>query len=124
MQGSLETLTIDELKATIRDCVEELCKRCVDEPPPLIELTKFCQYCGSHHGKMSGGFGKCQKCVVARYCDEACQLADWPVHKLICAQKHDEDDEEQCDDEERYKDDDQQHIPEQDDALPEIDLFG
>lgn len=108
MRGSVETLTIDELKATIRDCVEELSKRCVDEPPPLIEL-KSCQYCGSLHGKMRG-FGKCQKCLVARYCDEACQLADWPVHKLTCGN-----DEEECEAEE----------PEQDASQEiEIDLFG
>lgn len=29
-------------------------------------------------------FQKCSNCLLARYCSQECQAADWPVHKLLC----------------------------------------
>lgn len=44
-------------------------------------VTLACKTCGKdEEGKML----KCGKCGVSRYCDQACQKADWGYHKKVC----------------------------------------
>jgi hypothetical protein len=45
---------------------------------------KTCQKCGL---VTTNELSKCSKCKTARYCDRACQKADWKQHKKQCIDK-------------------------------------
>ena len=88
-------------------CMNDKCKVCmlVLPPEPLLgpdvvqrlgavsavvpvddEASKYlgyfrCSACGAFGAKLRA----CSACHAARYCDEACQKADWRTHKKHCA---------------------------------------
>ena len=52
------------------------------EPRSVMEkLERPCNYCGFARG-LAGDKRRCG--CGAAYCDELCQLRDWPHHKPIC----------------------------------------
>lgn len=50
----------------------------VPDPRALVDGPGLCRICGCSAAK------KCAKCQVARYCSQAHQVIDWPVHKQEC----------------------------------------
>ena len=57
----------------------------VTAAPPTAEpgsdiLEEKCENCGNSKGP----FRKCARCGKVRYCNHACQKADWKVHKKNC----------------------------------------
>lgn len=49
----------------------------------LLSTVNSCSRCGAVCAV--GGLSACSACKVARYCGRACQKADWPSHKPVCA---------------------------------------
>ena len=79
----------------IRD-VDPTTTRCAFTPasrdapaPPLAPrdtralLRAVCCGCGARDDER-GSMRKCGRCLVARYCSEACQRAHWAAHKAAC----------------------------------------
>lgn len=47
---------------------------------PDAGLSEKCDNCGN----TKGPFKRCVRCAKTRYCNHACQKADWKVHKKVC----------------------------------------
>lgn len=50
---------------------------------------RLCMACGKEQGcqqchGMEGKMLRCNQCKAAYYCSKACQVADWPTHKVRC----------------------------------------
>ncbi|KAI1129969.1 hypothetical protein F5Y10DRAFT_276476 [Nemania abortiva] len=68
------TAMMAALKKTSK-VVQEMARTC---PPTDEGIRRRCTYC-----EMKGRF-TCNGCVSARYCSRACQIRDWPIHRLLC----------------------------------------
>ncbi|PNH10382.1 SET domain and MYND-type zinc finger protein 6 [Tetrabaena socialis] len=55
-------------------------------PPRGLRMcgSRCCSTFGGAAGAESLKLRRCQGCRRVRYCDRACQRADWPAHKLVC----------------------------------------
>lgn len=49
----------------------------------FVPQQNACIFCNATDKKMM----QCSLCHKAKYCDEACQKNDWPVHKKVCHKK-------------------------------------
>jgi hypothetical protein len=49
----------------------------------MMEAGKICSYCGN--GAISPLL--CGQCRLQKYCQKACQFADWKQHKLVCQKR-------------------------------------
>ena len=45
---------------------------------------RLCRHCHNSAHLSEPRYLVCSGCGLARYCSEACQAADWPVHQSIC----------------------------------------
>ncbi|KAL8783008.1 MAG: hypothetical protein Q9195_009513 [Heterodermia aff. obscurata] len=52
----------------------------IAEAGSSISMVEKCDSCGNTNGP----FKKCARCGKTRYCNHACQKADWKQHKKIC----------------------------------------
>jgi hypothetical protein len=57
-----------------------------ESPPEQTAYLVAKAYC-SNSGCTGTGLKKCTGCLQARYCAEACQLADWSAHKVDCKRR-------------------------------------
>ena len=52
------------------------------DPDPQFYAPVLCSHCGNGGSKQST---KLCACKLVRYCDKACQKADWKAHKAVCS---------------------------------------
>ena len=56
-----------------------------DPPRQELSMSRACQACSRTRGNGVGGkLLRCSRCNGPHYCSKACQVADWPAHKLQC----------------------------------------
>ncbi|KAI2629851.1 hypothetical protein GGR54DRAFT_282011 [Hypoxylon sp. NC1633] len=55
----------------------------LDEPPTSEMSSKVCLECW----KKPATLRRCTRCKMARYCNTACQRADWGLHKKVCERR-------------------------------------
>ncbi|KAI1192904.1 hypothetical protein F5X97DRAFT_315970 [Nemania serpens] len=71
------------MKAALNKTAEVVRKMARACPPTDEDIRKRCTYCENK------GLHTCCRCKYARYCSEACQTKDWPVHRLLCSDRSD-----------------------------------
>jgi hypothetical protein len=77
VQGGVATLTtttttgttVLEIKAGERKCMNSRCERGKNGGNAVLPVSEMLQ---------------CSRCKKAKYCSKACQVEDWPRHRLFC----------------------------------------
>jgi hypothetical protein len=63
------------------DCLKG--QRKAAKAAPTLGLM-HCAYCQKGRESKVENLKRCSRCHVESYCDRECQVAHWPVHKIIC----------------------------------------
>jgi len=75
---------LSKIKPNTCEPIEATLARCNERKSKLLrklgkETRYFCNSCGKQAPKW-----RCSVCHITRYCDDQCQLGDWPEHKPHC----------------------------------------